>query len=353
MSGETGKTVSVLTYAGLPEGTEDEKVLVTALSSLLPTTHTVQTLPWDEDGWGQVEGDVGVLRTTWDYHTRLDEFLATLRAASAKAILLNPIDVIAWNASKHTYLLSMGQHVPIPPTVVVAREEGEDGGWEAAFVRARNSILDAQAERVGKTSMTATKVVLKPSVSASSRHTRVVGMEDDLGEIGAWLAEREAGGEIMLVQPFLDEIVDHGEYSVFCINDVAEYGALKTPGGDDFRVQEEFGGNTEILLLDDLPNGLVGSAYSCLQAAHTLTGSEDPFLYARVDGVIDRATGSFVLTELELIEPCMYTSKAAAVQEQNGVPQSLTAPYLLASAIVDRIIPDDDDQDDDQGDDPQ
>ena len=340
----SSQKVSILTFAEKPEGTSDDGLLVTALSSLLPETHTAETVPWDGE-WGHTEGDVGVVRTTWDYHTRLDEFLATLR--SSNATLLNPVDVIAWNASKHNYLLSMGQIVPIPPTAVVAREEG-DGGWDAAFVRARNEVLEAQAQR-GK-SKGGNKVVLKPSVSASSMNTRVVAMEDELGEIGAWLGEREAGGEIMLVQPFLDEIVDHGEYSVFCINDCAEYGALKTPGGDDFRVQEEFGGNTEILLLDDLPNGLVGSAYACLQAAHTLTGCEEPFLYARVDGVIDRATGSFVLTELELIEPCMYTSKAAAVQQANGVPQSLTAPYLLAAAIVDRITVDPAEDDDDQDD---
>merc|ERR1711916_353766 len=142
MSSQKG-TVSILTYGDKPEGTADDGLLETALSTLLPETHTAEIVPWDAE-WGHTEGDVGVVRTTWDYHTRLDEFLATLR--SSNATLLNPVDVIAWNASKHNYLLSMGQIVPIPPTAVVAREEG-DGGWDAAFVRARNEVLEAQAQR--------------------------------------------------------------------------------------------------------------------------------------------------------------------------------------------------------------
>lgn len=60
-------------------------------------------LPWDDPD--AARADLVILRAAPDYHERLDEFLAWTRGV---AQLLNPPDVIAWNADQR-YLLDLDQ----------------------------------------------------------------------------------------------------------------------------------------------------------------------------------------------------------------------------------------------------
>jgi hypothetical protein len=98
-----------------------------------------------------------------------------------------------------------------------------------------------------------------------------------------------------MVQPFVNEIIDPGETSIFFFNGRYSHSILKRPKHGDFRVQEEHGGwITEA----DPPRDLVETC-----GAITRLFEPEP-LYARVD--IVRTGELFVLMELELIEPALY-----------------------------------------------
>lgn len=160
----------------------------------------------------------------------------------AQKNLLNPARVVLWNMDK-SYLKALG--VPIVPTVWTPKE------WE--------------------------EVVLKPTVSG-----------------GAWRTQRLAGGGLML-QPFLPEVQKSGEWSLIFIAGRFSHAVLKRPRRGDFRVQEEHGGSVE---------AASPSKRMLLRAERALAAVPGRWLYARVDGFLVK--GSFLLSELELIEPALF-----------------------------------------------
>ena len=79
--------------------------------------------------------DLAVLRSTWDYSLRLQEFLRWVDRASARTTLLNPANVVRWNTDKH-YLAHLARAgVPVVPSTFV--EPGENARDALAFVSRR------------------------------------------------------------------------------------------------------------------------------------------------------------------------------------------------------------------------
>ncbi|HEX6159474.1 MAG TPA: hypothetical protein VF111_04860, partial [Thermoanaerobaculia bacterium] len=70
---------------------------------------------------------------------------------------------------------------------------------------------------------------------------------------------------------------------------------LKRPKPGDFRVQNDFGGSAAVVEPDP---ALVDAA------ARVLAAVDEPWLYARVDGVV--VDGRFQLMELEMTEPSLF-----------------------------------------------
>ena len=87
--------------------------------------------------------DALVLRSTWDYHLRLPEFLAWVDAAEASRLpLLNPPSTIRWNVDKKYLLEVEARGVPIVPTRHAARGSAVElpsllgaAGWTEAVVK--------------------------------------------------------------------------------------------------------------------------------------------------------------------------------------------------------------------------
>jgi glutathione synthase/RimK-type ligase-like ATP-grasp enzyme len=217
--------------------------------------------------------DALVLRSTWDYHLRLPEFLAWVDAAEASRIpLLNLPSTIRWNVDKKYLLEVEARGVPIVPTRHAARGSGvelpsllRDAGW--------------------------TEAVVKPSVSGGAFGTwRAGGGEADAGRFARQLEAMDC-----LVQPFVPELVSEGEWSLLFFGDRYSHAVLKRPERGDFRVQGEFGG---VAAPAEASLGIVEAASRALEASGQDT------LYARVDGVV--RGGRLEVMELELVEPSLF-----------------------------------------------
>lgn len=220
-----------------------------------------------------------VIRSTWDYHHRVDEFRAWLRLFEAgPRRLLNPAAAVLGNLDKRYLLDLAAQGVAVVPTV-----------------RLEPGATEGLAEVAGAQGWEA--VVVKPSVSASADGTwrcDATRFADEEERFVTQLRE-----QALLVQPYLKEIEAAGEWSLVFLGGELSHALVKTPASGDFRVQEEHGGDQHVV---EPPAGLVGDARELLTATEGKVG--DRLTYARVDGV--ERDGRLLLMELEINEPGLF-----------------------------------------------
>lgn len=249
---------------------------------------------WDDPSIDWARFDAVVLRSTWDYFQHYRAFLDWLeRLDRAGVATVNDNRTLRWNSNKRYLLDFVEAGVAVVPTRLV----------EAA------GILAAAGQWDGR------EVVVKPTVSGTAWHT-VRGWAGS-SALAEQVARLPADFEY-LVQPFLPQIEQAGEWSLIYLGGEFSHAVLKRPAAGDYRVQGEFGGSAERLAPEP---SIRASADRVLQAA-TQLGHGDT-AYARVDGVV--VEGQFLLMELELIEPHLH------LMAQHG------AAERLATAILARL----------------
>lgn len=264
--------IAFATHVGLRDLTPSDRLAADELSR---RGAAVTPLPWSaSDDWRQF--DAVVIRATWDYYTRPDDFRAWLRRLEEQRVSLwNPSPIAVWNMHKG-YLRDLERAgVPIVPTAWVSSSESPGSLKELA--RARGWI----------------DVVVKPAVSASANRTwRTHGSfgEQEENQFRALAAS----GDVM-VQPLIEPLVREGEWSLVFLGGEFSHAVLKRPASGDFRVQAHRGGTV---------SRAEAAAEWIAEARSILDAVREPWLYARVDGCI--VDGRFLLMELEMLEPDLF-----------------------------------------------
>lgn len=280
--------VAFVTYSGLPDLSEDDRLTV---EELRRRGAEVEPAVWDDPGVRWDRYDRVVIRSCWDYHKRLAALLGWLDRMEREAVpLWNPVSVVRGNVDK-SYLVDLAAAgLPVVPTVYLEQGAAADLA----------GLLDERGW---------SEVVVKPSVSASAFRTRRIGRGEAPGA-QAELDELLASSGV-LIQPFMTEIQSGGEWSLIFLGGDFSHAVLKRPREGDFRVQQELGGSADLTV----------PAASLIEQARAILGQiREPWLYARVDGV--EAGGTFTLMELELTEPSLFLGSD---------PQ---APARFAAAIL-------------------
>ncbi|MDF2158336.1 hypothetical protein [Algoriphagus sp. CAU 1675] len=236
---------------------------------------TVKNIPWNQPtDWNQF--DLVVIRSPWDYQQHLEAFQKVLRKIDqSQAILLNPLELVLWNIHKG-YLFELEQKgVELVPTI---RIKGLDlPSLEKAF-----EILQTE------------QLVVKPIIGANADDTFWLKKSQPEHWTKALSVFQNKDG---MIQPFMQNIVDEGEFSLMYFLGKLSHSIIKTVGKGDFRVQEEHGGG--VIPLAKPEKSLFAAAEKALHAL-----PQKPF-YARVD-LVRTPQNTFALMELELIEPCLY-----------------------------------------------
>jgi O-ureido-D-serine cyclo-ligase len=237
---------------------------------------------WDDGGVDWSVFDRIVLRSPWDYPTRLAEFLAWAARAADGAPLVNPLPVIRWNTDKH-YLADLAlAGVPAVPSAFI-----EVGGVAASGLDAFLAA-DATAE-----------FVVKPSVGAGSRGAQRYGREDRAVAIAhaeRLLAEKRS----VLLQPYLDRVDAVGETALLFFGGTFSHAIRKAPL---LRRGEE---PTRALFAAEHITPRVPDAEERRVAERAVAAI--PFgvpAYARVDLIRD-VDGHPCVLELELTEPSLF-----------------------------------------------
>jgi glutathione synthase/RimK-type ligase-like ATP-grasp enzyme len=283
--------IALVTYEKFPDLSHDDQLLA---QTLVTRGAEVAAVIWDDPAVDWDRFDVVVVRSTWDYHLRLEAFAEWIDArARGRARVENPTAVLRWNSSKGYLREIAARGVATVPTRFVERGEevtlsrlAAETGWGA--------------------------VVVKPVVSASAYATwRTVLPPDDASEERFAMDSAERA---LMVQPLIEAIVRDGELSLMFIDGAFSHAVRKRARAGEWRVQAEYGGSAEP----------VSPEPATVMAARTaLAVAPAPSLYARADGFLEG--GRFVLTELELLEPSLFLRSDPQAAER------------LAAAILRRV----------------
>ena len=231
-----------------------------------------EPLAWTDPDAAWDTYDAAVLRSTWDYVDDARRFLdVTAMIDRSRCTLLNPLDAVSWNADKR-YLDDLDRlGVPIVPLV---------RGTRADAVRIQASITQAGWD----------ELVLKPAVGVGGSGV----VRTNAASLPHVLEAMTPDTEVM-VQPFVDAVLDEGELSFIFIGGALSHVLRKRPARGDFRAHGIYGGTV-------VAAAAPGDDLAQLEAIFARL----PFdlLYARIDVV--RVNGRLAVLELELIEPMLY-----------------------------------------------
>lgn len=235
-----------------------------------PVVWGAAPVPWERF-------EVAVVRSTWDYVERLDEFLAWADATAGVTRLWNPAPVVRWNSDKH-YLLELTRHgVAVVPTRFIepgARFSREDFDW-----------VDG--------------VVVKPAVSAGALDTARYepGRHVDAARHARMLLDQ---GRSVMVQPYLPRVAE-GERALIFVGGAFSHAIRKEPLLTEPGVID----NDRVPHLGVAPYQPSETEVRTALAALAAVPSPCVPLFARVDLVLNNA-GEPVVLELELIEPNLF-----------------------------------------------
>ena len=250
----------------------------------------VDVISWHATDIDWSQYDAVIVRSTWDYQEHADAFIDKLiEITKHDTVLINPLSLMQWNISKRYLQILQTQGITIIPSVFFDSVAISD-------IYAQFAYFDTQ------------EIIIKPLISANSDntfrldHTNLMAQAGPLSNIFSTTP--------CVIQPFLDSVINEGEYSLFYFNGEYSHTIRKVPKSGDFRVQEEHGGE----LITVIPDELQLSA-----AAKVLAALPEKSLYARVDLIRNpRAQKEDIwqLMEVELIEPSLYFNMDEASPER-------------------------------------
>lgn len=265
------KSVALVTYSKEPNLFESDLVLENALKV---SGLSVYAVPWDDRKIDWKKFDVLILRSCWNYHEKINDFLKWLKKLENDGIkIFNPFSIVRWNYHKK-YLLELEKKgVLIIPTMVINQhqklniEEVINKGWQEVVIK---PAIGASAYKVYKEEVN-NKRTLKERVEKIQQTTDVI------------------------IQPLIEEIKEKGELSYIYINGEFSHSILKKPKKGEFRSNYKYRGKEALIAPD---KNLLEQTKAIINKLNFST------LYARVDGI--DLDGKFHLMELELIEPYLY-----------------------------------------------
>jgi glutathione synthase/RimK-type ligase-like ATP-grasp enzyme len=274
--------VALATCREHPGGDEDAPLLLAACSG---AGLDAEWRVWDDAAvdWGSY--DLVVIRSTWDYVPRRDDFAAW---AASVPRLANPADVVRWNTDK-TYLRDLATAgVPVVPTRHLG--PGDPPEWSAEWG----------------------EVVVKPAVSAGGQDTARYG-PGEADRARAHAAKLLAAGRRVLVQPYLATVDEVGETAVVHLGGAYSHGLAKA-------ALLERGGAAEIdgLWRPERVEPREPSAAERVvveQALAAVPGGPERLLYARVD-LLPGPDGAPLVVEVELTEPSLFLTAVPAAADR-------------------------------------
>jgi hypothetical protein len=237
---------------------------------------------WDDASIEWERFDAVLIRTTWDYMDRCEEFVAWAMRVSKLTRLHNSAEVARWNTNK-SYLRQFEEAgIPTIPTVWIQKGSTPD-------------LLDLVCEQNWK------RAFLKPTVGASASGTLRFDCDEEGVRSATNHLEGLLGEQSFMLQPYMQTVESQGELSAIFVDGKLTHGVRKVPVPGDYRVQDDYGATDGAYEFRDRELELASQVVA-IACQHL---GEDSLLYARVDFLFGEA-GDLLLNELELVEPSLF-----------------------------------------------
>jgi glutathione synthase/RimK-type ligase-like ATP-grasp enzyme len=268
--------VALVTCLEMPEPDADESLMVNILRD---GGIDAEIVGWDDQTIDWPSYDLCVLRSTWDYHERANEFLAWIDKVGAVAKLRNPASVVRWNIHKRYLNELESAGLSIVPTEIVMQ------GSKAC-------LADIVAKRGWD------DVVVKPCISAGSANT--VRVNSSSVNDGDTFFRTLVSTRDVMIQPYIKSVESGGERAAIMIGGVMTHAIEKSPRFQDD--DEQVSSDREIT---DTERVMMRKALGCVPGEA---------LYARLD-TMRSDDNKLLISELEVIEPSLFLLQSQAAQE--------------------------------------
>lgn len=290
--------VAIASSAVVPPQFTDDLMLADALGE---RGAAVDRIRWDDPNTDWDRFEAVVIRSTWDYSGRRDEFVRWCESVGGR--LHNAAPLVRWNSDKR-YVADLARDgVPVV---------------ETEFVDPGDPAPPLEGE-----------IVVKPTVSAAGRDSGRFG--PGAHELAWQLIETiQASGRTAMVQPFQASVDTVGETAVLCIDGEPAHALRKRAvlrPDEVAPLRDDELGAAEVMYDPGFVTADVAGDDELELAREIVADVTRRFdylpLYARVDMIRDSA-GKPTLLEFEAIEPNFYL---------NQVPSTAG---VVADAIVAR-----------------
>ncbi len=262
-----------------------------------------QMVVWDDTSIDWSSFSLVVLRSTWDYVGRIDEFRAWIDRVSTESVLLNAATVVHWNTDKHYLRVAEAAGLPIVPTVFVEPGDENDvsGSWSVS--------LDGW--------LAEGHVVVKPCVSAGSNDTARHATRSSADE---HIAQLTGVGRSAMLQPYLVDVERSSETGLVYLGGTFSHAFAKGP-----LLAAERDMEAGLYAREQISRRVPSESERTIgdRAVTWLTDTIGELLYARVD-LLPSPNGP-VIIELELTEPSLFlqTDPDAAMRAARAIESRL------------------------------
>ncbi|WP_036959033.1 ATP-grasp domain-containing protein [Promicromonospora kroppenstedtii] len=287
----TNARVALATCSQLPDLDKDDVPLIAALSS---RGITAEPAVWDDPAVDWQAYDLVLVRSTWDYSPRHDEFLAWARSLPKVA---NSADVIEWNTDKRYLRELEAAGIPVIPTI-----------WLDPARHLSKRAVHTRMPAFGD-------FVVKPVVSAGAQNTgryQPVSAESR-GKAIAHATRLLDDGRWVMIQPYVTSVDTTGETCLIFVDGehthaIRKNALLTGPAEDTGELYAE----EENSAYEATPEQ-IEVAERALAVARAATGAD--LTYARVD-LVTGDDGVPMVIELELTEPSLWMKYGTGVEDK-------------------------------------
>ncbi|CAB4774737.1 unannotated protein [freshwater metagenome] len=267
--------VALVTAEIARDADDDETPL---LDALIWSGVDASVVVWDDRKVDWSTFDLVVVRSTWDYALRHNEFVRWIRRVSLRATLVNSADVIEWNLDKR-YLRDLQlSAIPVVPTTWI--EPGD-----AIRLPDRGEL------------------VVKPVVSAGAKDTTRYVMPNHADVAREHIESLLRAKRPVMMQPYISSVDEVGETALVYIDGTFSHAVRKGS-----ILTEPLLTTTALFAAEDLtPTEATAAERELGDAVLRLVSEREPVLYARVD-IVQGARGEPLVLEVELTEPSLFLS---------------------------------------------